>query len=461
MHIRKFDFDYSRRQFAHKTAAAVGSAGLLGSLWSEICRAGDATRAYPDELLDIETFTKGRIKVGDVIDSDSIDLVQDLVDPILYQEVKQDGRKFFIQPSEQDIETMYPPYFLDATLRHQGMAKFDDAGNVYTTEGQPWIGGVPFPDPQNGFEAIANITLSWGRHDKAMYAIPAVTVNPEGVEQFEYDFIWGEQQCTGLVHPDAEGPYLDGHEDKTRMQVIWFTHTQDVRGHAFLSYWHYDQRVIPDLWGYLPNFKRVRRFPANQRFEPYLPGMNLFLSDAWSSGDPMLTWGNFRIIHRGPFLGSTHGQWQPGNDNWRPELVGGQQEQSYFQVGKSLIPEVIVFEGEPVGYPNAPVSKRRIFLDARNMGAVQSITYDRNGDMWKSFEGGGGQRIAGEQTMQTSDGRPEWSWCWGISHDIQRNNVTRFHHGKTCRGNWNSALDPNEDMVTEYMTQQALLRMGI
>ena len=92
---------------------------------------------------------------------------------------------------------------------------------------------------------------------------------------------------------------------------------------------------------------------------------------------------------------------------------------------------------------------------------MQSITYDRNGDMWKSFEGGGGQRIAGEQTMQTSDGRPEWSWCWGISHDIQRNNVTRFHHGKTCRGNWNSALDPNEDMVAEYMTQQALLRMGI
>ena len=167
--------------------------------------------------------------------------------------------------------------------------------------------GLDVRTAETGAEAIANITLSWGRHDKAMYATPAVTIDAAGEARYEYDWMWAEQQCTGLVHPNAGGPYLDGHEDKTRMQVIWFTHTRDVFGHAFLSYWHYDQRNIPDLWGYLPNFKRVRRFPANQRFEPYLPGMNLFLSDAWSSGDPMLTWGNFRIIHRGPFLGSTHG----------------------------------------------------------------------------------------------------------------------------------------------------------
>lgn len=461
MYIKRFDADFSRRSFMARTAGSVGGAGLLGSLWSSICAAGDAAAPYPEELLDIEAFTKGRVKVGDVIDQDSVDLIQDLVDPIVYQEVKQDGRKFFIQASEHDAETMYPPYFLDATIKNQGMATFDEIGNIYTTDGKPWIGGLPFPEVSNGTEAIANITLSWGRHDKAMYAIPAVTINPEGVQQYEYDFIWAEQQCTGLVHPDAGGPYLTGHENKSRMQIIWFTHTLDVRGHSFLSYWKYDQRKIPDLWGYLPNFKRVRRFPANQRFEPYLPGMNLFLSDAWASGDPMLTWGNFKIIYRGPMLGSTHNQWQPERENWQPDVVGGKLDQSYWYVGKSLIPEVIVFEGEPVGYPNAPVSKRRIFLDARNMTPIQAITYDRNGDMWKGFEGGGSQRIADSQTMTTSDGRPEWTWCWAISHDIQKNNVTRFHHGQTCRGNWYSALDPEEDMVTSYMTKQALTRMGI
>lgn len=461
MRIRKYDFDYSRRYFLDRTARGLGGAGVLGGLWSSICAAGDAAPAYPEELLDIELFTKGRVKVGDVIDADNAYLVQDLLDPIVYQEVLQDRRTFFIEPTVTDISTMFPPYFLDATLRNQGQAVFDGVGNVYTREGKPWIGGLPFPEVSEAREALANITLSWGRHDKAMYAIPAVTINPEGVQQYEYDWIWAEQQCSGLVHPDAGGPYLAGKEDLLRMQVIWFTWTPEVRGHAFLSHWKYDQREVPPLWGYLPNLKRVRRFPSNQRFEPYMPGMNLYLSDAWASGDPMLTWGNFKIVHRGPFLGSSHSQWQPENDNWRPPLVGGNQGESYFYVGKSLIPEVIVFEGEPVGYPSAPVSKRRIYMDVRNMGAGSAITFDRQGDMWKGFEGGGGQAKTATQEILAKDGRPEWSWWWAISHDVRRNDVTRFHHGQTCRGGAKSALDPEEDIAQQYMTEQALRRLGI
>jgi hypothetical protein len=460
MNIRNFDYDYSRRVFMEKTAAGFGGAGVLTALWPEVCRSSDIAKAYPEELYDIEAFTKGRVKVGDVIDEESIDLIQDLVDPILFQEVKQDRRKFFIQPTPTAIETLFPPYFLDATIRNQGQAMFDNIGNVYTKDGKPWIGGLPFPDPQTGVESIANITLAWGRHDKALFALPALVMSPDGDVQYEYDFIWAEQQCTGLVHPDAPSVYLSGHEDETRLQCIWFTYTLDVKGHAFLSIWKYDQRQIPILFGYLPNFKRVRRFPANQRFEPYMAGMNLYLSDAHAAGDPMLTWGNYKIIYRGPFIGSTHYQWLPGNDNWIQPLVGGQQDQTYFYVGKSLIPEVIVFEGEPVGYPNAPVSKRRVYMDARNSGIVQSITYDRHGEVWKSFEGGAGQFKTDTHEVLTPDGRPEHSGHWLISHDVQTSVVTRIHLGEKCRGDWRTALDPDEDVLNNYMTVQALRRLG-
>ena len=460
MHIRKYDFNYGRRHFIEKTARGLGAAGVVTSLWPELCRAGDASAAYPDELLHIEAYTKGRVKVGDVIDVDNVELVQDLLDPIIYQEIVQDGRKIFIQPSVHEMETMYPPYFLDATLRNQGQAVFDDIGNVYTKDGKPWVGGLPFPDVRTGNEAIANITLSWGRHDRCVYAIPGVVVTAGGSAQYEYDWIWAEQQCTGLVHPDAAGPYLPDFDHLCRMQVIWFTYTPEVRGHAFLSHWKYDQRKIPDLWGYLPARKRVQRFPANQRFEPYMAGMNLYLSDAWASGDPMLTWGNYKIIHRGPFLGSPHFQWTPENDNWMPPLVGGKKDQSYFYVGKSLCPEVIVFEGEPVGYPHAPVSKRRIYMDVRNMGPGMSVTFDRTGEMWKGFEGGGGPAQTDKHKMLTKDGRVEWSWWWAMSHDVQRNAVARFHHAESCRGNWKSALDPDEDIVDQYMTKQALRTLG-
>ncbi|MEQ8661407.1 MAG: DUF1329 domain-containing protein, partial [Gammaproteobacteria bacterium] len=152
-------------------------AGAATALWPALAAHGNAADALPAALLDIAQFTDGRVQAGDWIDADSIDLVQDLVDPILYQEVRQDRRRFFIQPAGHAIETLFPPYFLDATLRHQGRARFAADGNVVADDGSHWPGGLPFPAAQTGAEVIANLTLSWGRHDRALYAFPAVVID--------------------------------------------------------------------------------------------------------------------------------------------------------------------------------------------------------------------------------------------------------------------------------------------
>ena len=56
-HIRKYDFDYSRRVFLEKTAQGFGAAGVLTGLWPLMCEAGDISKAYPEELLSIEAYT--------------------------------------------------------------------------------------------------------------------------------------------------------------------------------------------------------------------------------------------------------------------------------------------------------------------------------------------------------------------------------------------------------------------
>ena len=61
---------------------------------------------------------------------------------------------------------------------------------------------------------------------------------------------------------------------------------QEQAGASFLVPWFYDQRKFPDIYGYLPQFRRIRQFPANQRFEPLVPGAVWFLSDPWAAGDP-------------------------------------------------------------------------------------------------------------------------------------------------------------------------------
>ena len=82
------------QRLAH-LAPAILKAGdtVIGSLpvnlAAQVCAAGDTSKAYPEELLSIEAYTKGAVKPGDVMNADNIDLVQDLVDPILFQEVKQ------------------------------------------------------------------------------------------------------------------------------------------------------------------------------------------------------------------------------------------------------------------------------------------------------------------------------------------------------------------------------------
>jgi hypothetical protein len=205
----------------------------------------------------------------------------------------------------------------------------------------------------------------------------------------------------------------------------------------------------------------VRQFPTNQRFEPLVPGITLFLSDAWAAGDPMLTWGNYRIISRGPHLQGVHGNWWGGrNENWEPNVHGGPKVRTFYDTNMELIPECIVFEAEPTGYPRAPVSKKRIWLDVRNGMIVSYVTYGRNGQIWKSIDPTFGQYIDSNKT--NFDGKyPSWSWTFVHIHDIQAGRMSRFHQAKHVSGDYRSHYSSDgQDVYNKYLTVQAISRLG-
>ena len=461
MHIKKYDFDYSRRFFMDKLAKGTMGAGVLGSLMPLIGNTGDISKAYPEELTNIEAFTKGKVKVGDIVDANNVEHVKDLIDPVAYLQITQMGRRIRIAPTTTDATALFPKDYLEATLRNQGKGAFDANGNViHKADGKPWIGGAPFADPQTGLEAFANVTLSWGRHDTAVYAIEDNDLGPDGDIEYSYQLGWCEKNTTGLVS-SPDGPYWKGHEDKLRYQSVWFTSPNDVKGTSFLNIWKYDQREFPDLFGYLPAFKRVRRFPTNQRFEPLVPGITFFLSDAWGAGDPMLTWGNYKIIGRGPFLGSQSGTWMGDEGNWSKDklLHGGKKGLNFFEVDFQLCPEVLVIEAEPIGFPRAPVSKKRVWLDVRNMAPIGYVTYDRRGELWRSFEVGYTQQKKGELANLEKNGHPAWSWSYVHAHDVQTNRFSRFNHAQSVKGGLTTEFD-TEDAYDKYLTIQAIRRLG-
>lgn len=462
MHVLKYGRDFTRRHFLNTMGRGIVTAGVLAPVWDVIAATGDSAGAYPDEALSIEHYSNGAVKVGGVLDANNVDSVKDILEPITYHQIKNDGRIVDVVATPTNIMHLNPAPYIEATLRNKGKARFDEKGNVVSDDGGAWIGGHPFPDAKDAKQMMAGVALSWGRHDTALYCTNEHVRNADGKLLYEYQGVVTEVQATGRLLHDPK-PHMPGHEDKIRYSTILLTFPGDVFGSSFLSIWHYDQNRFPDFHGYLPAFKRVRRFPANQRFEPLSPGSVFFTTDAWTMGDPFLTWGNFRVLGKTPFLGGVGGQgsgWHSEHSNWEAPFVGGKNGKKYLRAVFSLVPEAYVVEMEPVKYPRAPYSKRRIWIDARTMTPMVSLAYDRAGKPWKQFEFGTALYEKPNGDKFAVDGETYWSWTHLNIHDIQDDRVsTTMQVKKNNRGYSSTFNDPN--IYEDFCTIQAIRRLGV
>jgi hypothetical protein len=458
MIIRRFAQTYGRRKFLADAARGVLATGVLTPLWPAIAATGEIGKAYPDELLSVEAYTKGKIKTGDTIDASNVEWVKDLVEPIRFEQILKHGRRLRVVKTTTDVMRTSPWEYIEATLRNAGKAKFDAVGNVVNgADGRPWIGGNPFPDPRSGLELFAAQTLSWGRHDASFYAVKMQEVEDDGKVKFDYAGGWAELSPIGRVVMEPK-PYWPGHEDRLRYQSVFFTKPFNFRGTSFLSIWDYDHRRFPDLYGYVPEFRRVRQFPSEQRFEPLLPGLSLYLSDAWAAGDPLHTWSNYRIVGRGPFLAGLSDNWNADNQNWEHAVHGGPKGKTFWNATVEMVPEAIIVEAEPTGFPRAPVSKKRVWFDARNQVVIGMLTYDRRGQPYRSFDGAYSLYESGSRRVM--DGKhPYWSWAHVTASNVQTGSVTRLEQVRQIENDhFSGANDPA--MYDRYLTQAALMRLG-
>lgn len=461
MHVIKYDKNYTRRYFMEGVGKSAIGAGMLAPLWDVIARDGDISKAYPDEALDISHYTDGKINVGDVIDASNVEYVRDMMDPGMYFQISQQGRLVDVAPTETDINRLSPVKFNEATLRNRGKHKFDSIGNVVTKEdGRPWIGGLPFHEPKTAREFVANNTLCWARYDSSFFPVEEWDMDRHGNQKFHYELLFAEYKAVGRISMKPS-PYMSGHEDKLRFAMALFTSPSDISGTSIVNHWPYDQRKLPDFFGWLPQFKRVRRFPTNQRFEPMIPGSTLCPSDAFLTGDPYLTWGNYKIVGKTPFLGGvSSNNWAAEKDRWLLDRCGGTTGKKFFRTSVSLIPEVYAIDLYPTGYPRAPYGKKRIWFDSRNISAFAMVGFDRHGETWKVLEGGGGDYDNKKGRVFTDDdGNPYISWTYFHSHDVQSDNISTIQQVSEIDGGHKVRI--NDPAVYEnFCTVSAIRRLG-
>lgn len=461
MHIRKFDFDYGRRKLLESAAYGLGT-GILMPLDKVFAKDLSLTKAYPDELYSVEAQTKGKISVGNYIDSTNVEHAKHLLDPSIYQQIAEEGRRIKVRAPTTDLRQLFNNAYYEAMQENISTGrtgKFGSDGNVVDDAGKAWGGGLPFSNPKDGKEVWCNMAMSWGRADANSYAIKQWDYGSNGRLEYQYDFQWVELQ----MQARTDKKIFKGYDKEIRRQCVYFSNTQDVRGTSFLSNWAYDQNVVPDLYGYLPEFRRVRQFPANQRFEPLIPGATWFLTDPWAAGDPWLTWGNHKIIDRKPMLGAFNGNFADTDDNWQP--VEQENNPKFWETEYEMSPDVIVTTCEPTGYPRAPVSKKEAYVDARNSVPCGCMRYDRQGKLWANFEMAFGQFAGGgadgKRVVLSADGKtPAWSWVYVLIYDHQNKRMSRTHHAKAGVGTESLFQIDEEWLFSTYCTQQGLQALG-
>src|SRR5919109_5228571 len=86
------EFDYfdhwTRRDFLKKTGAWAG-AGLLQPVLSLVGAGKTVEAAYPEEVLSIEKYTKGRVKPGMIITKDNVQIIKDIAPEGLVVELQR------------------------------------------------------------------------------------------------------------------------------------------------------------------------------------------------------------------------------------------------------------------------------------------------------------------------------------------------------------------------------------
>jgi hypothetical protein len=432
---------------------------VLSPLIDVLGEDGNCEAAYPPELLSIDAYTKGKLKAGDVLSAENVDIVKDLLDPGAYWQIKHDGRLVDLAPTQTDLTRMMPMPYLKATLANQGKHKIFPDGNVYTLDGKPWIGGNPFLQPESPAEVLWANTLSWGKHDCQSHPVLEWDTDADGNVEYQYAAFAVEWQTVGRQTLDPH-PYMEGRETQLRIVGSTILEPSDVNGTGFLQVWAYDQHKLPGFYSWQPTTKRVRSYPVDQRFEPLFPGNTYFVTEYYMAGDPLLTWGNFKLVGKGPLLAGASHNADLDQPNWIHKTCGGKSGVKYWRTRMELVPEMYVVEMEPTSYPRAPIGKKRIWFDARTLYPFTMISYDRQGKIWKQWEGGGDyyERKPG---MKWIEGTPDTfvSWAYVHAHDLQSNRMSRFYYAQTVPGGYYATVD-SPRLFEDFCTMEALERLG-
>jgi Protein of unknown function (DUF1329) len=374
------NFDWTRRQFL-KAAGVCAGAGMLQPVLPLIAAGKTIEKGYPEDLLHIEQFTKGKVKPGMIINKDNYALVNEIAPEGLIVELQR-GASIKIVEADLNPTAAVPIYWWDATLRNKGKAKLDSSGQLWNSDNTPWIGGFPFPEPKSALEAVWNYTTNSDRLDDLHILGEEFHIDTNGTVLRHYKTDFRQVQATGRLVADPK-PNLPDFTNEGFRNNLTFHAPFDIAGLQILTIVPYDAKQLPDTYLYVPALRRTRRVPSSQRFEPVSPYHVAFATDIGMFDDPTLTWSWKEAGRRPLLLPSTANHGLYGQAKPEPESYNYSPSNAKVPLASwEMRPEVIMVDGVP-HLEGANYTRKRLYADATYLSVVMAQAWDTAGKLWK------------------------------------------------------------------------------
>jgi hypothetical protein len=331
------------------------------------------------------------LQPGMTIDQSNVEQFKDVLDPAMYMFVKNGDTE--IKVGETTDFALHPSY-VDATRRYSGDVSLGaNAGEISET-----VAGRPFPqepsmdDPRAGEKLAWNYKYGYNWGDSAaIYPFywtmrNMETGKKERVLKMNFHFL-------NFTHRTQQEPYPEitpNPSELFRGIYVQVLEPFDVKNTQLLIHRFEDDTKVDNAYLYLGFQRRVRRLSSGQTTDAFL-GTDIMIEDfeGYNGRISDMKWtykGTKNLLM--PMY--NHNDLEQFDTEVHPDDADGFQMVAFGGKGGCFpqitwqLRKVYVVESEPVD-ENHPISKREHYMDAQTFIIPRNITYDRKGDMWKSW----------------------------------------------------------------------------
>ncbi len=329
------------------------------------------------------------LSAGITINQANVDQFKEIIDPAMYDFIKAGDTEIKVgETTSFDLNKSY----VDATRKYMNDVKLGD--KVGEISGS--VAGRPFPeepsldDPRAGEKLAWNFKYGYNWGDSAAIWPFYWTFKDmdsgkaERTLKFNFNFL----NYTHRTQQDPVPAITPNPSNLFRATYLEVLEPFDMKNTQLLLQRFEDDLKRDNAYLYLGFQRRVRRLSSGQVTDAFLgsdimiedfEGYNGRISDMkWTykgTRDMLLPMYN----HNDMPLDS---EIPKDDDGYQMISFGGQG--NCFQNVTWQLRKVYQLEGEPLD-PNHPISKRQHFIDAQTFTIPRTVTYDRNGTIWKSF----------------------------------------------------------------------------